>query len=198
MGGHDQPALTSQNGGVAQRWRTPDDDFAPITMSWLAVDEWLAGLPSDTTALARRIAWSPVLTEQSSGPGRAGPRVAVGRVGLLAGRAGAAAARRVAPPAGRTTAGPRDLPVAARPPLDLLADRGQHAAAAHVAEEFQRAWAYQRTQSRESVPTTVTHVCGHSQNSTAPALRILREVLPVEDGDGYRLVLHHPHRLTAT
>lgn len=66
---------------------------------------------------------------------------------------------------------------------------GHNAAAAHVGEEFQRAWAYQRTQSRDAPPTTVTHVYGHSQNSTAPALRILREVLPVEDGDGYRLVL---------
>ena len=35
----------------------------------------------------------------------------------------------------------------------------------------------------------MTHVCGHSQNATAPALRILRDVLPVQEGDGYRLVL---------
>ncbi len=57
---------------MARRWHPPDDDFAPINMSWLAVDEWLERLPFDTTAPARDIAWSPVFTEQSFPPGRAG------------------------------------------------------------------------------------------------------------------------------
>ena len=57
---------------MARRWRPPDDDLAPITGSWLSVDEWLAGLPVDTTALARDIAWSPVFSSQGSRPGRAG------------------------------------------------------------------------------------------------------------------------------
>ncbi len=76
-----------------------------------------------------------------------------------------------------------------RPPSDFLADRGQHEAAAHVSAELQRAWAFQRTRSRDTPPTPVTHVYGHSQNATAPALRVLRDVLPLQEGDVHRLVL---------
>lgn len=35
----------------------------------------------------------------------------------------------------------------------------------------------------------MTHVYGHSQTSTAPAVRVLRDVLPLREGDRYRLVL---------
>jgi hypothetical protein len=246
-------------------------------MSWLAVDEWLEGLPFDTSALARDIAWSPVFTEQGSRPGRTGldrewrwggwpswlgepallplaewprradgtPLAHVASISLHEARAwgeeGKAAwpeHREGLPAAGylevfhdlidtygweatdrdagdwlvRWVPEPQrpgfaepppdlDTPTDAcqagmllpgwssRPPGDFLSDRGQNDAAMHVIEEFQRAWAYQRTQSRDTRPTTVTHVYGHSQNSAAPALRVLREVLPVEDGDHYRLVL---------
>lgn len=76
-----------------------------------------------------------------------------------------------------------------RPPEDFSADRGQRDAAAHVTGEVQRAWAFQRTWSGDPLPTPVTHVYGHSQCSTAPALGVLRDVLPVQAGDGHRLVL---------
>ncbi|MGY1605667.1 MULTISPECIES: YwqG family protein [unclassified Geodermatophilus] len=263
---------------MARRWHPPDDDLAPITTSWLAVDEWLAGLPFDMSPLARDITWSPVFTEQGFRPGRAGldrewrwggwvswlggpallpldewPRRPDGRplahVTSLSlhdawaaaeeeGKAAWPGHREGLPtegylevfhdlvdtygwePGDRDAGGwlvrwvpqpqrpgfaepPADLDTptdacqagmllpgwSSRPSGDFRADRGQNAAATLVAEEFQRAWAYQRTRSRSAPPTPVTHVYGHSQNSTAPALRILREALPVQDGDDHRLVL---------
>jgi hypothetical protein len=265
-------------GGVARGWHPRDDDFAPINASWLAVDGWLSGLPFDTTALARDIAWSPVFTQQSIRPGRTGldrewrwggwvswlggpalrplaewprrsdgtPLAHVASVSLYEAWAAAEDEYKAAwpeHPEGLPTEGylevfhdlvdtygweatdrdsggwlvrwvpepqrpgfaepPADLDTptdacqaglllpgwSSRPPGDFLADRDQHNAAGHVTEEFQRAWAYQRTQTRGALPTPVTHIYGHSQNSTAPALRILRRVLPVEEGDHYRLVL---------
>lgn len=253
-------------------------DFAPITMSWLAVDEWLEGLPYDTTALARDVAWSPVFSHQSFRPGRPGlerewrwggpvswlggpallpltewprrpdgtPLAHVASISLYDTWAAAVDEDKAAWPdhrQGLPTDGylevfhdlvdtygwepidrdrggwlvrwipepqrpglaepPADLQTptdacqaghlirgwSARPPGDFLSDREQNQAAAHVTEEFRRAWSYQQTRSRHERPTPVTHVYGHSQNATAPALRILHDVLPVEEGDGYRLVL---------
>ena len=77
----------------------------------------------------------------------------------------------------------------ARPSGDFLSDRGQNSAAEHVQQEFQRAWSAQRNNMREALPGPVTHVYGHSQVSTAPAVRVLRDVLPLQEGDRHRLVL---------
>ena len=78
-----------------------------------------------------------------------------------------------------------------RSPMDVAygAD-GRFEAAQLVTAEFQRAWAFQRAGHAHGGPEVpVTHVYGHSQEGTAEALRVLRSVLPVEDGDEHRLVL---------
>jgi hypothetical protein len=262
---------------MAQRQGRPDDDFAPITGSWSAVDEWLAGIPHGTAALAGDLAWSPVLSEHGFRRGRAGLDRAwrwEGRVSWLGGpavrplatwprrpdrtalahvaavsledldatvveeeRAAFPVCREGLPTSGylevfhdlvdtygweaadrdrggwlvrwvpRPETGladpPDDLATpdnacqvgilmpgwSSRPAGDLLADRALNTAAARVQDEFQRAWTFQRTGSRDRTSVPVTHLYGHGQNASAPARRVLEDVLPLDDGDEHRLVL---------
>ena len=76
-----------------------------------------------------------------------------------------------------------------RAPLDHRSDRAAFDAAEAVQEAVQLGWWAQRTGSTTDVARPVTHVYGYSQNASDPALRVLRDVLPLDDGDSYRLVL---------
>lgn len=73
-------------------------------------------------------------------------------------------------------------------PMDVAGTTDFDAVAA-LTEDHQRAWLYQQTGSAVGQPVPVTHVYGHSQNGSREALRILADVLPLDDGDSYRLVL---------
>lgn len=78
-----------------------------------------------------------------------------------------------------------------RSPSDVVAtDKAQVDAVELVTDQLQRTWTMQRTVSAENHPLPVTHVYGHSQNGSGPALRILAATLPLEEpDDSYRLVL---------
>jgi hypothetical protein len=75
------------------------------------------------------------------------------------------------------------------PPMDFRSDRAAFDAALAVQEAWQSSWWRQRTHQPKDVARPVTHVYGHSQNASAPALRVLRECLPLDEDDSYRLVL---------
>lgn len=76
-----------------------------------------------------------------------------------------------------------------RPMMDFRSDWAAAAAAQAVQEAWQLSWWVQRTREQTDVARPVTHVYGYSQNDSAPALRVLRECLPLEEGDTYRLIL---------